>query len=79
MNTARLLLILLALVGILSAPTGAHDSQAAEASNAATSDAETYSFRYKFQPGETVRWEVTHQARIRSTVSGTTEVTEMVT
>ena len=79
MKTPCLALIGLALLGILSAPACAEDSQAAQPSTESASDAEAYSLRYKFRPGETVRWEVTHQARIRSTVSGTTEVTEMVT
>ncbi len=75
MKTAYPVLIGWALLAILSASAAAEDAQATESS----SDAETYSLRYKFRPGETIRWEVTHQARIRSTVSGTTEVTEMVT
>ena len=35
--------------------------------------------RYKFQPGETIRWEVTHRARVRTSVSGTTQTVETVT
>ncbi|HPP53245.1 MAG TPA: hypothetical protein PK777_09865 [Thermoguttaceae bacterium] len=34
--------------------------------------------RYKFQPGETIRWEVTHQANIRTTVSGVSQTAESV-
>lgn len=32
--------------------------------------------RYKFQQGETIRWEVEHRAQIRTTVSGTTQTVE---
>ena len=45
---------------------------------AADSGAENYTLRYRFQPGETLRWEVVHRARIKTTVSGTTETAEMV-
>ncbi len=37
-----------------------------------------YLLRYKFQPGETIRWEVTHQALIRTTVSGVSQTAESV-
>ena len=35
-----------------------------------------YLLRYKFQPGETLRWEVEHRAQIRTTVSGNTQTAE---
>lgn len=35
--------------------------------------------RYRFQPGEIVRWEVVHQARIKTTVGATTQTAESVT
>ena len=35
-----------------------------------------YLLRYKFQPGETIRWKVLHQALVRTTVSGTTQTAE---
>jgi len=38
--------------------------------------AEKYTLRYKFRPGETVRWEVTHRSKVRTTVSGTTQTAE---
>lgn len=41
--------------------------------------AETFRLRYKFRPGETVRWEVEQQAQIRTTVSGTTQTAETTT
>jgi len=37
-----------------------------------------YLLRYKFHPGETIRWEVTHQANIRTTVSGISQTAESV-
>lgn len=44
----------------------------------AKESAEKYTLRYKFHPGETLRWDVTHQATIRTTVSGTTQTAESV-
>jgi hypothetical protein len=38
--------------------------------------ARSYKLRYKFKPGETVRWEVEHKAKIRTTVQGTTQTAE---
>lgn len=38
-----------------------------------------YLLRYRFQPGETVRWEVLQQARVKTTVGGTTQTAESVT
>ena len=51
---------------------------AAAASSLVAADAEKYTLRYKFQPGETVRWEVEHRSKVRTTVSGTTQNTETV-
>lgn len=36
----------------------------------------SYKLRYKFKPGETLRWEVEHRAKVRSTVSGSTQTAE---
>ena len=36
----------------------------------------TYTLRYKFHPGETMRWEVNHRTNVRTTVSGTTQTAE---
>ncbi|HWA99219.1 MAG TPA: hypothetical protein VG713_12035 [Pirellulales bacterium] len=38
--------------------------------------AATYKLRYKFQSGETLRWEVEHRAEVRTTVGGTTQTAE---
>lgn len=35
-----------------------------------------YLLRYKFSPGETLRWEVEHRALVRTTVQGTTQTAE---
>lgn len=36
----------------------------------------TYELRYKFEPGEVIRWNVSQQARVRTTISGTTQTAE---
>jgi hypothetical protein len=41
--------------------------------------AEKYTLRYKFQPGETARWNVAHRCRIRTTVSDSTQLAETTT
>ena len=38
-----------------------------------------YLLRYKFHPGETLRWNVVHRCRIRTSVSGTTQAAETTT
>ncbi len=38
--------------------------------------AETFTLRYRFQPGETIRWEVSHRNKVRTTVSGVTQLAE---
>jgi len=39
-------------------------------------ESEKYTLRYKFQPGESVRWEVEHRSNVKTTVSGTTQTAE---
>lgn len=39
-------------------------------------EAEKYTLRYKFQPGETIRWDVEHRSNVRTSVSGTTQTAE---
>jgi hypothetical protein len=39
-------------------------------------ESEKYTLRYKFHPGEVLRWQVEHQSKVRATVSGTTQTTE---
>jgi hypothetical protein len=38
--------------------------------------AQKYTLLYKFHPSETVRWEVMHRTKVRTTVSGTTQLAE---
>jgi hypothetical protein len=49
---------------------------ATAALSVAAGEAEKYTLRYKFYPGETLRWNVEHQSRVRATVSGSTQETE---
>ncbi len=48
----------------------------AAAAWAADPAGQTYTLRYRFHPGETLRWEVEHRTRVRNSVSGTTETLE---
>ena len=48
----------------LNAPTFAAEAQP---------DAEKHVLRYKFEAGETIRWDVRHQVKILTTVAGTTQ------
>ncbi len=43
---------------------------------AAEPDATSYMLRYKFQAGENLVWKVEHRARVRTTVSGTTQTAD---
>ena len=49
---------------------------AADAAAPAKPSSETYSLRYKFKPGESIRWQVIHRAKIQTSVSGTTQTAE---
>ncbi len=42
----------------------------------ANEPAETFTLRYRFQPGEMVRWKVGHRNKVRTTVGGVTQVAE---
>lgn len=44
----------------------------------ASADGQKHLLRYHFQPGETVRWQVVQLAKIKTTVSGTTQTAETV-
>jgi hypothetical protein len=57
-------------LSLLAAAAVADDSQTADAG------AKKYALRYKFQLGQSLRWEVIHQAKIKTTVSGTTQTAE---
>ncbi len=49
---------------------------AAIALTADAGETQKYTLRYKFQPGETVRWEVEHLSMLRATVAKHTQTTE---
>jgi hypothetical protein len=42
-------------------------------------ESEKYLLRYKFQPGDALRWTVVHRCRIRTTVSASTQTAETTT
>jgi hypothetical protein len=44
----------------------------------AFAEGETFTLRYKFQPRENVVWKVEHRAKVRTTVSGTTQTAETI-
>jgi hypothetical protein len=48
----------------------------AEAADAVQTGATKYTLRYRFHPGETIRWEVMHRNKVDATVSGITQTTE---
>jgi len=50
----------------------------AQADTPADTQATKYTLRYKFQPGERIRWKVVHRSRVRTTVSDSTQVAETV-
>ena len=43
---------------------------------AVADEGQKYTLRYKFHPGETIRWEVEHRSMVRATVSRDTQITE---
>jgi hypothetical protein len=47
-------------------------------SDSAKSDPPKYTLRYKFERGETVRWNVSHRALVRTTVDGSTKTADTV-
>ena len=57
----------------LSAAAGNPETGAQDAAPA------KYLLRYKFRPGETLRWKVVHRATVDATVSGVSQTTEAVT
>jgi hypothetical protein len=42
----------------------------------AAGEAEKYTLRYKFHPGEVLRWQVEHQSKVRATISKDTQSTD---
>ena len=64
--------LLFLVVATAVACSWAERSIAAEANE----PAETFTLRYRFQPGETIRWNVGHRNKVRTTVGGVTQVAE---
>jgi hypothetical protein len=62
---------------LLPALVAGHALVSASAAAEGETGAEKHALRYKFQAGEALRWRVTHQAKIKTTVSGTTQTAEM--
>lgn len=77
-TTLFFLLAGFACLVILVDDSRAEDAPKTKAAAETEVDDEKHTLRYKFHAGETIRWNVTQQSKIRMKVSGTTEVTEMV-
>ena len=67
---------LLLLATVLLMPARINASGSEDTSKAETPDTEKYLLRYRFQPGETLRWQVSHLVDIRTSVSGTSQTAE---
>ena len=70
-NRICVLSIVLSAIVLFSPAVLAQDEPAA--SGAASAAGELYDLAYKFNVGETLRWEVIHKATIQTTIQGTTE------
>ena len=51
-------------------------SLAAAAAEDRQADGEKFSLRYRFQPGETLRWDVVHRTKVRTTIAKSTQTAE---
>jgi hypothetical protein len=70
-----LLLLLVALAG--KSPADEPESLSSKLSRATRSAADqTYELRYKFVPGETLRWKVVHLATTETTIQGNTQTSQ---
>ncbi|REK07908.1 MAG: hypothetical protein DWQ37_20935 [Planctomycetota bacterium] len=71
---------LLALLLVFAVSVRADEPEAADPkptpAEGADAAGEKYLLRYKFEPGETLRSEVIHQAKVRTTVQGNTQTAE---
>src|SRR5688572_15227756 len=67
MPTARFQLAACLLLGLVSAVSADEFPKA---------DSTKYDLKYRFREGETIRWKVEHRAKVRTTVSGTTQTAE---
>lgn len=69
--------ILGAMLLLCCARVLAEDAESEQAAEAApTADGQTYELRYKFSPGETLRWEVVHRATVQTTIQGSSQTAE---
>lgn len=69
-----LLVVLAAMVFAIPLAARAADASASKKA----SDPEKYTLRYKFQPGETLRWTVEHRKRVQASLGGATQTTDSV-
>jgi hypothetical protein len=67
---------LLTILAFLS-PVSAADN-AVSAKPGGSEGTEKYTLRYKFQPGQTLRWKVVHRCRVRTTVAATTQTADTI-
>ena len=72
-QTVRILILALSVFCGTRAVSLAGDDNPATNKNA---PAGKHLLRYKFSPGEIIRWQVEHRAQVRTTVSGTTQTAE---
>ncbi len=68
---------LLAL-GMLFLPGHVAGEDATTKAAAKPAGTEKYTLRYKFEPGQSLRWKVVHRCRVRTTVSNSTQTAETV-
>lgn len=71
LRTVSRLAIALGLLGYLICA-----DRPARADETPPAGTKAYALRYKFTPGETLRWQVEHRAQVRTTVAGTTQTAE---
>jgi hypothetical protein len=57
-------------------PPKAPAAKPAAGDEAPQAGTKSYKLRYKFKPGEILRWEVEHRVRVRTTISGSTQTAE---
>lgn len=69
---------LAASAGAYAAEKPTAEQPAKKAASQAAAGEQKHSLRYRFKPGETLRWEVEHRAQIRTTIQGTTQTAETV-
>ncbi len=69
-------MIRLSLALVLGACLATTPVMSASAGDKPAAGTKTYELKYKFQPGETLRWEVEHRAKVRSTIQGTTQTAD---